>query len=170
MTLFCPGLPEETETVVDRFCLKYNLNLVKSEANPKKIGKTIKPDLILLAPGKERKIRKLIRLYGKEKTFVLPAEGKMSVKESDRLIKAALLEKGELCLVAVHPFTGTLLFGKLISRKNNFEWLPEDSYLISSLPEDSKLRRCTVGNGEKTFSSDFEFYSQDGRYFLRSIT
>ena len=51
MTLFCPGLPEETETVADRFCLKYNLNLVKSEANPKKIGKTIKPDLILLAPG-----------------------------------------------------------------------------------------------------------------------
>ena len=170
MTLFCPGISKETETVADQFCLKHNLNLVKSEANPKKIGKTIKPDLILLHADKERKIQKLIRLYGKEKTFVLPTEGKMTIEESERLIKAALCEKSALCLVTVHPFTGTLLFGKLISRKNNFEWLPEDSYLISSLPEDSKLRRCTVGNGEKTFSSDFEFYSRDGRYFLRSIT
>ncbi len=159
-------------TPIDTVCEKHGVRLIKSKEKLKKIYKLLKPDLVVLNTDEipERKIRKYIGIGGIEKTFLQPVSRKMSLADAESLLKRIDGNRpSRIPMTALHPYTDALLIGYLISQKNNFEWIPEDPYLISSLPENTKLRRCTLNNGEKTFNADFEFYSDNGRYFLRSM-
>lgn len=162
----------DTVTPIDAVCEKHGVRLIKSNEKLKKVYRLLKPDLVVLntdaAP--ERKIRKYTDVAGSGNTFPLPVSRKLSLKEADSFLKKILGNRNsQIPIAAVHPYTDALLLGRLISQKNNFEWIPEDPYLISSLPENTKLRHCTLNNGEKLFTADFEFYSENGRYFLRSM-
>lgn len=162
----------EGETPVDRVCDRHGVRLIKSKEKFKKVFKLIKPDLLFLNTDEipERKIRKYIEIGGSGNTFLQPVSRKMNLADAESFLKRIdENSRSRIPITAIHPYTDALLIGYLISRKNNFEWIPEDPYLISSLPENTKLRRCTLNNGEKTFNADFEFYSDNGRYFLRSM-
>lgn len=162
----------EEETPLDRICQREGVRLIKSREKLKKALKWLKPDLLFLNTQEmsPRQIRKSIDLAGSDKTFLLPVTHKMSLTEADAFLKKiAAADDNRIPMSALHPYTDALLTGYLISQKNNFEWIPENPYLISSLPENTKLRHCTLNNGKKVFNADFEFYSENGRYFLRSM-
>lgn len=162
----------EDETPIDKVCLKYGIRLIKSREKLKKIFKLIDPDLLFLNTDEipERKIHKYIEIGSAEKTFLQPVSRKMSLSDAELFLKRIdPNSRVRIPITTIHPYTDALLIGYLISQKNNFEWIPENPYLLSSLPENTKLRRCTLNNGEKTFNADFEFYSDNGRYFLRSM-
>lgn len=162
----------DTVTPIDAVCEKHGVRLIKSTEKFRKVYRLINPDWVVLNTDAipERKIRKYTDAAGSDRTFPIPVSRRMSLEEADIFLKRILgSRESRIPIAAVHPYTDALLIGYLISQKNNFEWIPEDPYLISSLPENTKLRRCTLNNGKKMFAADFEFYSENGRYFLRSI-
>lgn len=162
------------ETIIEEICKRYDIELIKSEEKLKKVYKLMKPDLLFLHyPVAEKSTAlKWMKIHGEERCFCLQQGEKMSLMNVHNfLLKLTISQnQNQIPIIATHPHTGGLISGYLISQVNNFELIVENPELLCSLPENTRLIHCTLNGNSKIITSDFEFYTLKGRYYLRSIT